>query len=184
MNTVSIPEDNTSLWPMHGPAQPISDVSDTPHAARQQKPELEVSSLLEMRMKDWGENEDVAMEQLEWFQEKATALVTVPVAGGNDSMMTALFDLFRDLLDPPISASTKYLVKFYLWRCEMPLADTLLNFETPANWWRDLGVSKQMCFKMANEFCDRMNLPRRSNQRDARARKKMSLKRLAPKDKK
>src|ERR1019366_4524489 len=120
--------------------------------AHHHQTELEVNSLLERRIKDWGERDDVARENLEWFQENALALMS---NGGNRDVETftnALFDLFAALLNPPVSAPRKYLLKFYLWRCEMPLADTLLNYETPAHWWRDLGISKWMCFKMADEF--------------------------------
>ena len=182
MQGVPIPEDNTSQWPSHGPAEPSAELdSQNGHRTRHQI-ELEVNTLLERRIKDWGESQDVAQENLEWFQETAMALVDKPENG--DAMGTAVFDLFAALLDPPVTAPVKYLVKFYLWRCEMPLADTLLNFETPANWHRDMGISKQMCFKLANEFCDFMKLPRRSNQRDAKSRRKMATKRLAPKARK
>ena len=150
--------------------------------AHHHQTELEVNSLLERRIKDWGESGDVAREQLEWFQENAMALLGNQERQG-ETFTTALFDLFAALLNPPVSAPTKYLLKFYLWRCEMPLADTLLKHETPAHWWRDLGISKWMCFKMADEFCDSLKLPRRSNQRNAKARRKMSVKRLAPQKK-
>ena len=145
-------------------------------------PDLEINSLLDQRMKDWAENEDVARENLEWFQEHASSLVGSSSHSG-DSIATSLFDLFAALLTPPVKAPVKYLVKFYLWRCEMPLADALLNYETPANWYRDMGISKWMCFKLANEFCDFQKLNRRSNQRNADSRKKMAVKRLAPKTK-
>ena len=141
-------------------------------------PDIDVDSLLEQRIKDWGESEDVAREQLEWFQERATSIAGRKSQAG-DAIGTALFDLFAALLTPPVKAPVKYLVKFYLWRCDMPLADAMLNYETPANWYRDMGISKWMCFKLANEFCDFMKLKRRSNQRDDDARKKMSVKRLA-----
>jgi len=148
-------------------------------------PELEVNSLLEQRMKDWGESREVSQEQLEWFQENAMSLVEKSSgANGQNTLTTALFDLFAALLNPPVKAPAKFLIRCYLWRCEMPLADALINYESPANWWRGLGVSKQMCFKLANQFCDFLKLPRRSNQRDLKSRQKMSRKRLEPKNNK
>lgn len=138
-------------------------------------PDVAVESLMSQRMKDWGESEEVARENLEWFQEHIASTGRAPAG---EAIGTALFDLFAALLSPPVKAPVKYLIKFYLWRCDMPLADALLNHETPANWYRDMGISKWMCFKLANEFCDFMKLGRRTNQRDEESRKKMAVKRM------
>ena len=71
-------------------------------------PDLEINSLLDQRMKDWAENEDVARENLEWFQEHASSLVGNSAHSG-DSIATSLFDLFAALLTPPVKAPVKYL---------------------------------------------------------------------------
>jgi hypothetical protein len=137
-------------------------------------------SLVKQYARDFGTSEGVAAENIEWFEE--VMATRAPHSDAGATMIEKIWDMFAAIMRMP-KAQQWFYFRCFLWRSDYPLSDTLLNNEGPANWCRALYKSKQSAFREANEFCDKLGLPRRSTQRDNAARKLMSVKRLAKKTK-
>lgn len=141
-------------------------------------------SLLEQFIADFGLSEPAAIEMIAWFEEKAPRAHAHD--GNHGQELRRLRELFYTILEQTLLAApaeAQLTLKMILWRSGLPFADDLIANQSPADWCRPAGITKQACFKQANEIGDRLGFPRRPDQRDAIARAKMSTKRLQPKPK-
>lgn len=134
------------------------------------------SALLTKRMVDFGESEATAMENLEWYQEAmAAAVASGAQTSGQDAFgMTAKwFEIAAKMAQFKTPKDFYFGWKMLLWRMNQPIFDDLLNHQTPADWWRPMGISKEMAYRKANELGDALGLPRRDDQRSIESRAKM-----------
>ena len=150
----------------------------------------ERSLLVTQYCADFNVGYDEALEIFEWFEENAQvhrganpdiqkALQAVEASGAEVKRMRGqIFDLAKAILcfDP---SQIFFDVRRLFWRLDWLLVDDLLGKEGPAVWARKENISKEMSFRRANEIGDRLNWPRRRDQRSEEAKEKMSLARCS-----
>lgn len=156
----------------------VEQIADphAPHDGLAAAPAAE-AGLLTAFMAEFGHSETAAIEYLEWFQEHTSRFTADRDAADHQKVM---FDIFSELILQPLHR-THWTLYMLLYNSELPFADQLINYETPADWHRRMGISKQMAYKLTEELRIRLNFPRRTTQRDAAARARMKRARFGPK---
>lgn len=149
-----------------------------------------LSGDLERYMREFGKgNEAEAIEEMQFWQEvfqpepptASVATIATASAEGAQPMVVPikakLIDIFGILLGfAPDDEKWFYRLRLLLWSLDDRLVDDALGHQSPADWWRFIGDSKWMAYKIVKEFQERLALPKRKSQRKPEACAKMARK--------
>lgn len=150
-----------------------------------------LGGVLERYMREFGKgNEAEAIEEMQFWQEvfqpengrkpAAPASTLTPVEGISPMVVpikAKLIDIFGILLGfAPDDEKWFYRLRLLLWSLDDRLVDDALGHQSPADWWRFIGDSKWMAYKIVKEFQEKLSLPKRKSQRKPEACAKMARK--------